>query len=85
MHLSIAPALRLYFGMSVSDQGTFGGVTQFANHPLNCGCKQLILKGEMAEWSMAHAWKAIRATLTEEHRNTPLCNRFSRLRPSDTR
>jgi hypothetical protein len=25
----------------------------------------LILNGEMSEWSIEHAWKAIRATLTE--------------------
>jgi hypothetical protein len=45
MHLSIAPALRLYFGMSVSDQGTFGGVTQFANHPPELRLQTIDSKG----------------------------------------
>ena len=39
--------------------------------------------GEMSEWSIEHAWKAIPATLTEQHRNTPSRNRFSDLRPGD--
>jgi hypothetical protein len=36
--------------------------------------------GEMAEWSMAHAWKAISASITERHRNTSLRIRFNGLR-----
>jgi hypothetical protein len=46
----------------VSDRATLGGLTQFPPHVLDRACKLLILNGEMAEWSMAHAWKAKRAT-----------------------
>ena len=43
----------------VSDSETFAGLTQFAFGSLAGECKLLILNGEMAEWSMAHAWKAV--------------------------
>jgi hypothetical protein len=49
----------------VSNRRTLGGLTQFASSWSFRGRKSLIIKGEMAEWSMAHAWKAIWATLTE--------------------
>ena len=42
-------------------------------------------KGEMSEWLKEHAWKARRATHTEQHGSAPLCNRFSRLRALHTR
>ena len=38
---------------------------------------------EMAEWSMAHAWKAISATLTKQHRRTSTRNRINGLPLSD--
>jgi hypothetical protein len=43
----------------------------------------LILNGEMSEWSIEHAWKAISATLTEQHQNTSSRNQFSDLRPAN--
>jgi hypothetical protein len=43
----------------------------------------LILNGEMSEWSIEHAWKAIRATLTEEHGNTPSHIPFNDLAPQN--
>jgi hypothetical protein len=33
----------------------------------------------MAEWSMAHAWKAISASVTKRHRNTASRNGFNDL------
>jgi hypothetical protein len=47
--------------------------------------KSLILNGEMSEWSIEHAWKAIPATLNERHQSTSAHNRFSDLRPADER
>src|SRR5438105_3361079 len=37
----------------------------------------------MAEWSMAHAWKAIVASITKQHRNTPRPNRFNDFLPQN--
>jgi hypothetical protein len=61
----------------VSDRATLGGVTQLAFTQLSLDRKLLILNGEMAEWSMAHAWKAIWAKRIEQHRNAPTRNRFN--------
>ena len=41
--------------------------------------KRLILNGEMSEWLKEHAWKAKRANITEQHRNTCFGNRFNDL------
>ena len=41
--------------------------------------KWLILNGEMAEWSKAHAWKTTPATPTEQHRNTSSRSQFNDL------
>jgi hypothetical protein len=49
----------------VSGRKILGVLTQFTSLRAFRGRKLLIVKGEMAEWSMAHAWKAIAATLTE--------------------
>jgi len=40
----------------------------------------LILKEGMAEWSMAHAWKAILVSSAKRYRNTSLHNGFNDLR-----
>jgi hypothetical protein len=39
----------------------------------------LILNGEMSEWSIEHAWKAISARLTKQHGNTSSRNQFNDL------
>ena len=41
--------------------------------------------GEMSEWLKEHAWKAILATLTKQHRNTSLRNQFNDLPSHDAR
>jgi hypothetical protein len=51
----------------VSDRGTLGGLTQFAIFRPSGGRNLLIQNGEMAEWSMAHAWKSNRVRITEQH------------------
>ena len=38
---------------------------------------------EMSEWLKEHAWKAKRASITEQHRNTCFGNRFNDLRRDD--
>ena len=43
--------------------------------------KLLILNGEMSEWFKEHAWKAIVARPTEQHRNTSSRNRCNELAP----
>jgi hypothetical protein len=43
--------------------------------------KLLILNGEMLERSIRHAWKAIRATLTEQQQDTPSRITFNELPP----
>jgi hypothetical protein len=37
----------------------------------------LILNGEMSEWSIEHAWKAIRVSRIEQHQDTATPNRFN--------
>jgi hypothetical protein len=61
---AIQDAPRLYLKAG-SWRKTLGDLTQFAVYSLVTPRKLLILKGEMAERLKAHAWKAIRATLTE--------------------
>jgi len=39
--------------------------------------KLLILNGEMSEWSIEHAWKAIRVSRIEQHQDTAIPNRFN--------
>ena len=49
----------------VSDRGTLEDLSQSPKSPFKHGCKLLILNGEMSEWSIEHAWKAVGATLTQ--------------------
>ena len=41
---------------------------------IQTACKSLILNGEMSEWSMEHAWKAILASVTKRYQNTSARN-----------
>ena len=54
----------------VSDRATLEDLSQSPRTPFKHGCKLLILNGEMAEWSMAHAWKAMRWSGPEPYRST---------------
>ena len=51
----------------VSDRDTLEDLSQSPRSPSERDCKLLILNGEMSEWSIEHAWKAISETLTERH------------------
>ena len=55
----------------VSDRGGLEDVSQSRRSPLRSDCKLLILNGEMAEWSMAHAWKLIPAARADAHQKAP--------------
>jgi hypothetical protein len=41
----------------VSDRATLEDLSQSLPYGSGCGCKLLILNGEMSEWSIEHAWK----------------------------
>jgi hypothetical protein len=53
------------YKIAVSDRRTLGDLSQFCDNAFATARKPLILNGEMLERSIRHAWKAIRATLTE--------------------
>jgi hypothetical protein len=59
----------------VSDRGTLQDLSQSAISGRSRGCKSLIPKGEMAEWSMAHAWKLMPVARADAHRNAPTHSR----------
>jgi hypothetical protein len=54
--------------MLVSDRATLGGLTQIPFFSRFSCCKPLILNGEMAEWSMAHAWKTCAFVIEPDRR-----------------
>ena len=54
----------------VSDRGTLEDLSQPAKSRSLCVRKLLILNGEMSEWSIEHAWKALRWSSVETYRIT---------------
>jgi hypothetical protein len=65
--------------MLVSDRATLEDLSQSEDRGPTQDRKLLILNGEMSEWSIEHAWKAKRPTITEQYQNTSLRNRFNDL------